>query len=170
MERVVKFQGGYKITYRLWIICCYRSSCSMPLDILNTWLFDFSLTPCLKILQHLTISPFLKVFWFSPPFRHQGCGDQGSIGSGPLCSKLSLRLCNSSVNTTGAGHEGDQGEPVAELPGYCLDQLEDLARHSADQLLLCTFPASDSGEWDLKHFLFINHVYSAGCQYWLILN
>ena len=119
---------------------------------------------------HLTISPFLKVFWFSPPFRHQGCGDQGSIGSGPLCSKLSLRLCNSSVNTTGAGHEGDQGEPVAELPGYRLDQLEDLARHSADQLLLCTFPASNSGKRDLKHLLFINHVYSAGCQYWPILN
>ena len=91
----------------------------------------------------------------STPCRRQGCGDEGGNGPSPLCSKLPLCLCNSSVNAARAGHQGDQGEPITELCGHRLNQLEDLASHSANQFLLCAFPASDTGEWDLKHFLFM---------------
>ena len=92
-------------------------------------------------------------------FRHQGCGDQSGNGPGSVCSKLSLCLRNGSLNATGAGHQGNQGKPVAELCGHRLNQLEDLASHSAHQLLLCAFPASDTGEKDLKRFLLLSIVF-----------
>ena len=114
--------------------------------------WDFSMINLIKC------SAISRVLIFTL-FRHQGCGDQSGNGPGSVCSKLSLCLRNGSLNATGAGHQGNQGKPVAELCGHRLNQLEDLASHSAHQLLLCAFPASDTGEQDLKRFPFINRVY-----------
>ena len=106
------------------------------------------------------------VHYIRQPPRHQGCDHQGGDGPGPVCSQLSLRLCNSSVHTSGAGHQGHKRQPLPKLYRHRLDQLEDLACYSTHQLLLCAFPASDTGERlkMLSFVMFIVHYVNIGSK------